>query len=68
MELLNIVENHFNNFIEKIGKELSLVMWVSIVFILILCSYISSQNRVLEKSELNLNKGLSVSQEYRSKL
>ncbi len=65
MELLNIAENHFNNFIEKIGKELSLVMWVTIVFILILCSYISSRNEILKKADLSSSQKLTVSQEYR---
>ncbi len=65
MELLNIAEDHFNNFIEKIGKELSLVMWVTIVFILILCSYISSRNEILKKADLSSSQKLTVSQEYR---
>lgn len=68
MELLSIAEDHFNNFIARIGKELSLVMWVTIVFLLILCSYISNQNEILKKSELSSNKKVTVSQEYRVEL
>ncbi len=68
MELLSIAEDHFNNFITRIGKELSLVMWVTIVFLLILCSYISNQNEILKKSELSSNKKVTVSQEYRVEL
>lgn len=54
---------NISNFLIDICKELSLVLWVTFVFMLILWSYIQSEYSISQHQELDLYEQVSISQE-----
>lgn len=60
--------NPINNLLTNIGKELSLIIWVTIVFLLIVCSYLNNEYNLLEKQEFDLYEDISISDEIENNI
>lgn len=54
--------NKRNNFLIDIAEELSLITWVTIVFLLIVLSYVVNEYKLYETSQLNLYEQISISE------
>ena len=65
MKISNILSNNkkyinnITNFMIDIAKELSLIIWVTIVFLLIIWSYIVNSKPIFEKKNIKLYEKLS---------
>ena len=45
--------NYKSKMLEVLGEELSVIIWVAIVFVLIICSYMTNKYNLLKESEIN---------------
>lgn len=52
--------NQMRNFLINMGKEISLIVWVAIVFFLIVCSYLNNEYNLLQSQEFNLYEEISI--------
>lgn len=52
------------NAFEIISRELSIIIWVSMVFALIIWSYAQNQREISKRSEIKMYEQLSITEEF----